>query len=559
MKKGLFFGVSIALLAAIMLFAVAIWTATQDVKEARGTEKFKAMSLRTIEASVSEEKLEALAQNLGQKSLYYMDWQARYSGIYPKDIDSSYIDMLVLGRCRPIDSNGDGKADISKNEFISFAGECFGKPGEEKCREFDMNGDGIVDEQDAFCFEAFSPAQDSLFAFNKTLAEAARERGFSFSLSVRNLKVEQTSPWEVKVDLAITVEIGDSEGTAGISRISNIEVDIPIEGLEDPLVGVESAKAGYFGKPGLERAIGKANTTYYAKNITKTADENARGEGWAYGKLAGIGDPKSADKSHILGVAEATDQVARIADGYAGVIAKNAPTVTVTSAREVNSRSGCTVICEYEIHEEVSGCLNCMRWSSEQCGAGSQVIGGGSCPPLSPPRILEMTGRNRVDVPFLLGVSFTNADAILFDSGRNGSLEALEPKRNAANASVWDIEGIRGLVLCGEYAPSADSPDFLQRLMGEAYSKSQNGIESVLTPSLAFGPNGKEPSWPVSMVDYLFYRESKTPGFAIKGMPGCRSQEECRNGWPGVFALDEKHRGEFDIGGMICGNLSSPC
>ena len=559
MKKGLFFGVSIALLVAIMLISVAIWTATQDAKEARGPEKFKAMSLRTIESSVKDEKLAELAQNLGRRSLYYLDWQVRYSGKYPKDIESVFLDMLVLGRCRPVDFDADGKPDISKKEFVSFAGECFGKQGEGKCREFDINGDGTIDDKDGDCFETSSPAPDSFFAFNKTLAEASKERGFDFSLSVQRLNVLQEDPWNVKVNLAIALDISDFERTTGISRTSNIEADIPIDGLEDPLVGVESAKAGYFGKPGLKRVIEKSNLSYYVKNITGTIDENSRGEGWAYGRLADIGDSKSADKNHILRVKEATDQVARIADSYMGVIAENPPSVTATIAREANSRGGCTVICEYEIYEEVSGCLNCMRWSSEQCGLGSQVIGGGACPPLTPPRILEMTGRNKVAVPFLLGVSFIRADPVLFDSGRNGSLESLAPKSNAANASVWDIEGLRGFALCGGYAASTDSPDFLQRFRGEAKSKSQNGIKSMLTPSLAFGPDGKEPDWPISMADYMYYQDSKTPGISIKGMPGCKSQDECRGEWPGIFALDEKQRKELNAGGIVCGNLSSPC
>jgi hypothetical protein len=92
------------------------------------------------------------------------------------------------------------------------------------------------------------------------------------------------------------------------------------------------------------------------------------------------------------------------------------------------------------------------------------------------------------------------------------------------------------------------------------YSKSENGIESLLAPELAAGSlkTGTQAQGPVSMLDYMYYRN--VSGVALKGMPGCRSSGECEARWPNlVFALDEMHREFYGAGGILCGNTTSPC
>ncbi|MFH1470333.1 MAG: hypothetical protein ABIF01_01145 [Candidatus Micrarchaeota archaeon] len=540
-KKGFFFGIAIALLAIAMLISLALWTSAQGMKESRNAERFKAISLKEISESVSEDRLSAIIKETGRKAFYYVDWETRISGKFSPGLEQQLLEMLAHGRCRPVDTDRDGTSDMGGQEFLSLARECISKEGTGDCREFDVNSDGVVDQADSECFEREGESGDSLKAYAEKIKKIAGEQGFSFSLSPTSLKAEQNNPWNVNLHTTFDVKVADFGERTGISLEKNVENEISILGLPDPLSKTN-------------RPIVRANENPRIKNLTKAIDDNARGEGWAYGKLASLNEVGTVDKKHILRVSEVTEYVANIADRYAGVIAEKPPTVKVDKAQEIVSTGTCTVICEYEIYEEISNCLNCMRWTSAQCGTGSQVLGSMSCPSLSPPKTLELTGKNIVSVPYLMGVLFESSSSILFDSGRNETLKPLEQNKNAAQASVFEIGGIRNIVLCGTYTENNEAPDFLQRLKGEIYSKSENGIESYLSPE-----PGKKLASPASMVDHMYYREDKTPGYAIRGMPGCTTQDECRKNWPTVFALDYGHIEKYDLGGIVCGNTTAPC
>jgi hypothetical protein len=537
MKKGLFFAVSVALLVALMFLTASIWSATQKVRDSVGPERMKSLSLQTLLSSVSQEELHAISGILGREAIYGLNWHVRHSGVYSGDVGKDFGDMFVLGRCRPIDLDGDGEADLTSQEFESLSSPCFGLGAEGECAGFDLNGDGIVDSKDSGCLIAPEVSAASLRGFSEKLAGLAGERGFELTLSAEGFAVEQKTPWTVQVSFTADLRIVDLEGRSGINRRFPVAAEIPITGLDDPLSGVESGRAG-FAKPGLRRPILPYPGPEYVREIE--IPDSARGKGWVYGELAMPRGASAETSGKILYLDGDADSFAWLADGYAGVVVKKPAIVTASQERYVNSTPGCTVICEYTLYEEVSNCLDCMRWSSAECGPGSQVLGGGNCPTLTPPAILELTGKNLVSVPFLSGAGELDAESVLFHSSAEDSASSFDRGKNGSSSSAWDIRGLRELALCGGFVNNPDSPDFLQRLSGKTTSASDNGIESLLIPGLLNGiPGGAALRTPVSMADRSYY--SGQSGFALMGMPGCRNAAECELNWPGVFALGEEH------------------
>ncbi|MFH1448065.1 MAG: hypothetical protein ABIG39_04320 [Candidatus Micrarchaeota archaeon] len=550
-RRGLFFGVSVALLVALMFVSMGIWAATIKTREVGDAEKFKLMSLRSIDASVSEEQLREVMGAMGHRAVYYLDWHIRYSGEYSTDVAKDLEDMLSMGRCRPIDINMDGRTDLTKDEFLSFASECLGGSGSGVCREFDINADGDVNVIDAECFVAPGESVDSFAYLSRAIADSAKERGFDFSMNIRDVGVSQTDPWAMQLKLKVDVRIDDIGERIGTRKTRAIETLVGLEGLEDPLVGVESWKHDELERPGLKRRLLPSNGT--VAHETGEKGDVVRGKGWVYGEITDIGGLDDVDKRHILRVEGNAERIVGIADRYAGVIVETSPEVSAAQMRIVNSTPTCMAICDYHVYEEVSNCLDCMRWTPTECEPGSQVIGNLPCPHVSPPYILELTGRNQIHVPFASGIRIGGSEALLINSPSDDALEAFSRAENNTNITLWELGGLRSLALCGGYVETTNAPDFLQRLRGETYSKSENGLESLVY----FGSGGTNPS-PVSAVDYMHYRGEN--GIAVKGMPGCRNGIECVGKWPeNVFALDEMRWEDYGVGEILCGNQTVPC
>ncbi len=530
----------------LMFLSLGLWNSALKTRDSGDSERFKIMSLKSLDSEFSENRVDELIGVLGHRAVYYLDWHIRYSGKYSRNVEEDLKEMLLEGRCRPIDLDEDGRGDITREEFISLAGACFGAK-EKECREFDINGDGTVDGADSDCFTKKGKSI-SLTEIEKEFKRIADERGFEFSIEFGEMNVSHVEPWTLEIEMDSELEITSKTGNVGVSRRRTSSANISILGFEDPLLGVESWKEGSFVKPGIKRQIRISEGNEKAREI-ELEREFLKGKGWAYGELTTPGETDSVDKKHIV-VIDDVERSYWALDRYAGVIVETPPEIRAIPKRTVNSTPTCMFVCDYHVYEEISNCLDCMRWTPATCEPSSQIIGTLPCPEVHPPEIFELTGKNNIDVPFLSGVGVGEEKKVLITSQTDDVLGSFDRYRNSTNVSIWNIEDLRELTLCGGYANTTEAPDFIQRLRGEAYSKSENGIESLVYLS------SSTPK-PLSAVDYLYH--SGREGVSVKGMPGCRNADECRAYWGSSFALDEMHWDDYGVSDILCGNSTDPC
>ncbi|MCX6777628.1 MAG: hypothetical protein NT157_01965 [Candidatus Micrarchaeota archaeon] len=555
-KKGFALSLLMGLLLALIFVSIAIWSASLQQRDERDSQAFKFYALQSILSSSSDDGMRPLGEILAREAIRNLDWHIRYSGIYSGNVSKDLREMMVYGRCRMVDLNNDGVPDLAP----ALVQQCVGAaPAGIDCDQFDMNGDGAVDALDVACLSQVSPAptRNSLAFFNSSMNEFAKERGFGFSVGIAEFNASMSGPWNVSLNFTLNISISDSSGEMGSSRISRVELSIPIEGFEDPLVGAESWKTvapPLNRPPGAERQIFRfpEGREYRAVEVTApTTPDSRRGKGWVYANLTTDTSPAGRNKENILVLVSAEGNYDILGD-YAGVIVTEPPVVRRTERKTITQSSAtCTVTCEYYMREDYQNCLDCLRYAPYECDLVSQT--GTECPTVRPQEPTTLTGAHSINVPYALGVGnygqLAMLPAALINSPTNNSVTSFNRQVGAADAEVYNIEGLRALAVCGYYIRSDSGPDFLQRMAGElSATNNPNGIESLLVGRWA---NETYNDLPLSHVDYSYY--SNVTGAKIKGMPGCKSQAMCtRDGPLGNFALDYLARIRYNANRIYC-------
>lgn len=121
---------------------------------------------------------------------------------------------------------------LSFNQFIASNGTFIANVNE-KFKESFLNG--TINNQ------PLSLMKDSTFTdwANKISAEADKI-DIKFNFIVNDIKVNQTSPWDVNIGVNLSLDIRDKKNTSYWSRERYITSSIPIIGFEDPLYIINS-------------------------------------------------------------------------------------------------------------------------------------------------------------------------------------------------------------------------------------------------------------------------------------------------------------------------------
>lgn len=140
---------------------------------------------------------------------------------------------------------------LSFNQFIASNGTFIANVNE-KFKESFLNG--TINNQ------PLSLMKDSTFTdwANKISAEADKI-DIKFDFIVNDIKVNQTSPWDVNIGVNLSLDIRDKKNTSYWSRERYIVSSIPIIGFEDPLYIINS-------KGKVINTIISSNTTNFVVN-----------------------------------------------------------------------------------------------------------------------------------------------------------------------------------------------------------------------------------------------------------------------------------------------------
>jgi hypothetical protein len=202
-----------------------------------------------------------------------------------------------------------------------------------------------------------------------------------------------------------------------------------------------------------------------------------------------------------------------------------------------------------DIITEMGNCVDCLRYSD----ATKDVC----TPPPSP-----------IGVPFLVepGFSLSGADRpyVLIDSQSWSNVPAPSQYHR-----IMDVEQMRAMAVCGFYVASGLSsigPNFMQRLLNAPNPAGQpagTGIEGFAVGRWA-NNNDDADTDSASSVDYKYYATPQVNGAKMKGMPGCRTEDQCSYSTPsgdaspvGHFALDASSAGAYGASQILCDAGSS--
>ncbi len=108
---------------------------------------------------------------------------------------------------------------------------------------------GFLNDTDAAFQESFTNGtinaapyaimdQSTFTEFTTRFAAIAQRQGLIVNLTVLNLTLSQSDPWEITVSVDIAVNLSDSAGTARFERSIAVVTDVPIIDIKDPLYSV---------------------------------------------------------------------------------------------------------------------------------------------------------------------------------------------------------------------------------------------------------------------------------------------------------------------------------
>ncbi len=555
-RKGFFFTLLAVVFIMFIMIATSVWLATQKQSEERVTSKMESLALKQLAQQSTNEKIAAYVEFIGYRALLNLSNDTvTYAG--------GKIDAGETSNSRIFPSEND-----VKRELCSIL----------------QTGKRGVGSQPNF---QLARAKDTLAYWNESMAKAAARQGLNFSFEVTDCRVQQNDAWHMNVQLDANVKISSRDGTLKLERSYSIRnsppdpiiAQVSINGTMDPYITIMD----YKNRKTLDnlQSVWDANVRFiYTSPYTlselaqsvqdpKKLGEGLRGKGWAYGNITE--DPGAGDiepKKYILYTLNSdqychedytnrNQQFERFGktlsygqcnneklEQFVGVVLHGTPSVCDTSSRNdcpvparVQSVGSCT--CTYNIVSEVGQCFDCVARYQP-----AQVSGAGCAPSDCPSRadlgLENFVHANAITVPFvtddapsgnLQSTVIDNHQSILINAPTWCNLDAA-----GSHAKIWDIEKLRDHAICGYYLQN-DAPTLLGRYSASS-GRPSTGIESMLV-----GMWANDISSTKSKLDWVYYGSGANVK-KIKGMPGCKTFETCKQASStplGHFALDEPH------------------
>lgn len=358
-----------------------------------------------------------------------------------------------------------------------------------------------------------------------------------------------SGPFTANVSTATVITVSGSGIYANKTLARNISFSI--EGLYDPMLALESKKEYDKGKvlrPVIEYSVPLWNESKEQWSLTPNDEVTAHyGQGWVYGEVISSADAVKADPStwglYILFI-PGSDALslwsASNLTKFRGVILR-APQAQPTVQKDqivpgVKNGLACDFHMDMEIWTEDTTCLGCGMYVYGK-GLTSTSVCEVDKSKMTPGIKFERRGNDYYwylpgggiqlgSVPFaVVSGGLSTGDKVLIVAPADIGIPVHK------NMHVYDIEKLRGAVLCGNYfapgkysdgdAPLLDQslygPDFFQRLEGGIDKTSRYGIQTFVVGNWAKNKYSK--------LDWQYY--GKKEGTPVKGMPSCLDEKMC--------------------------------
>jgi hypothetical protein len=531
-KQGFIFTVLALAVLALIVLSVGIWVLSFEQKEYRQAQSFKGEAVRSILSSISDQSLTDFANASAFFAFYKLaDYSAYQGGIAPNCTSAP-------------------PATFPENNCTANV--------ENYAKSLMENGrlpSNIIPQL------AYTPEENSSYglgAWMDKVKRSAAVMGFNVTFSSpRNFTVKQDSPWTIRVQFNLDMNISDNEKTVFQEKALFANASFPIESFLDPMIPRNELilHGGSVADPAIKQVW---RHEHYASPSSVApvllAQETFQigrgyaeeGNGWFFGPFtsdlypSGIfdsgADPNALDRINqyvlVTSINDANqDAIAGVANLYGAVV--------LTTQPGYNSYDSSVNGCSYTISEQTQ-CLNCMRQytltdPNPACPALPSIIYGNA---VDVP-VIVATNVNWSNIPQIgIAGSFPNNQRyVLIDNEHDEPL-----LKRTGYHRVWDITLMRDMAICGFYVhdETKAAPSYFQRMLAGnprtvVYGSKPLGIESFVVGRWAGGAldsfDGSYPTDYYSRLDWEFYSTDGSgilpPTYRVKGMMGCKGKSMC--------------------------------
>ena len=506
-RKGFLFVVTVFLILTYILLSISVWVKSIEASESTYSEFYKESNVELAVEQITSEKLDSISSIVLNRALFVLSNQSI---------------------SHPLK---DGGASDPYSHITAAFGEWLqnGSPGASH-----FEGGAAPSEYNS-SMAAWAENLNASMAATGVYMEYFKVYGFTMT---------QTDIDIINYTFSADLRIRVKSGATFVGRTYHISNYLNITGMLDPAIARNSSGANqilgrrfYFLKSNYSQPSDLHPREIYAKGAAEA------GQGWFYGYLV---DTSSAGS---VSVANMTNYI--LVGDYSSIV--GTPNYELFGAYIVTSPIGhpnnCTKGTDVYWNEENT--FNPVKYGGSNCDPAPASLSKGVRTPkpfIVAPNFHVSDGR---DCPDFVNTSLTHKCA-LFVTAANVSSDDIARKLTRAPLAVYDVEALRDFTLCGYYIKDPLAPSFLQRLLGDSYSRhdASYGIETFLIGQYVDSSLGDS----YSRLDREMF--SKTPGIFIRGAPGCKDVGSCSYaGSPfGRFGLGSGAISAFNLGAISCDN-----
>ncbi|MDO8554648.1 MAG: hypothetical protein Q7S22_07610 [Candidatus Micrarchaeota archaeon] len=496
-KKGFFFVFVIFLVISYMLASISITVKQIDLSEKRFAERFKNSNIELVMSQVNDKKINEVSNSITYAMLFKLN---------DHSVDS------------PLKSSPETAPEAEQLFYLRSAMH-------ELVANGTASGDNFNDAQQP----TFNPGAASFSNWVSGLNDTLQNIGFEVSeFSLNTFWINQSKIDSIDYNFTIHLKVSEKGGFTTITRDYNISNSLPIQSLTDSAFSreVKRNKPDILVKKPFYFFDGYSDPTDI--NPSSLVPGGSEGQGWFYGYLVEVKDALSVQpfeqKKYIL------------VGKYSDIIAMDYPDLSYKSF-------GAYIITDKPILNPVSGCpgdfnqdntFNPIIYDNRHCTV--------------------MSSSNYIDKPFMVGENFDITLAPQCDSDSSGNTRScilfvaqkspdevkLDSIQKLHSVSMYDMEKLRDFAMCSYYIHSKGAPSYLQRMLANSYMRTSDlGIESFVLGNYigatinddgSARPSDITYSDDKSRLDNEFVNGITGSAYKIRGMPGCKDAETCKDG-----------------------------
>jgi len=517
-KKGFLFTVTVFLVLTYILLSVSVWVKGVETSERAYSEFYKESTVELAIEQITPAKMDNVTYIIMNRALYRLN---EHAIDYPVD-EGPEDDELESLRAAMYELLMEGSA----NESYFKGATGLGKEANSSLNTWATN------------------LNASLLAIGVYISE--------FEVPEESFKIGQSSKNLVNYSFTINLKMKDLSNTSSVSRDYEIKNEIEITGLVDPALARESKE-----EAGDELAVYRMFFFHEDYPDTSSIEVSKQvsikgGQGWLYAPLA-LADGTAEHIQEYSNIAPSERRHYILVGDFDEIM--DASNHEMFSGYIVTSEASTTdAYCDDDPIEIESDTFNPIEYTED-------------------PDCVQYLGNPSTSKPFVVAPNFDVDDApvcpMLDGSGQmrkcalilakyNPNQVANVPSRKnkVSGAGIFDVEGFRDFVMCGFYTHNPAAPSYLQHLLEDSYSRSDDdyGIETFVIGNYANSSVYDD----VSRLDRELF--DGADGIKIRGLPGCKDFSMCSDEpITGIFAVSEAVKEDYGLEKIACDNEAAGC